>query len=204
MNDNCQSSIIQFFDALALRWDGMHDLKTLSAELATGLTKFGVKGHEHILDIGCGTGNLTDAIIRRLSPTGRVTAIDLSSVMISVAQTKVVDPRISWVCGAVEQLAIEPGTLDRIFCYSVWPHLTDNKLIGLLFQKWLKPGGKLHIWHSISRSAVNQIHAEVSVAVSDHLLPPATETTSLLESQGYVIEETQDDEAGYLVTARKV
>lgn len=204
MGDSCQSSIVRFFDALALRWDEQHDQKTLSTEFAAGLTKFGVEAHEHILDVGCGTGNLTAAIIRCLSPSGRVTAIDLSSVMIRVAQAKVIDSRITWVCGAIERLAIERETLDRIICYSVWPHLTDNKLVGLLFQQWLKPGGKLHIWHSISRSAVNKIHAEVSAAVNDHLLSPAAQTISLLESQGYAIEETQDDEAGYLITARRV
>lgn len=204
MCECCQSASVTFFDTLALKWDSFHDLKTLSTQLDSGLEKFGATPDEHVLDVGCGTGNLTAAIIRRLSSMGKVTAIDLSDVMLDKARLKVDDSRITWHCNAVENLDFAPATFDRIICYSVWPHLTDAKQVGLQFLKWLKPGGKLHIWHTISRNAVNKIHSEASAAVNDHLLAPAEQTASLFEQLGYSIEEMQDDEAGYLVTARKV
>ena len=204
MCENNQSSSIAFFDSLALKWDSFHDLKALGAQLDSGLIKFEVTPDEHVLDVGCGTGNLTAAIIRRLSLLGKVTAVDLSTVMINRAQSKVNDLRITWLCDAVEHLDIVPETFDRIICYSVWPHLTDTRQAAFLFKKWLKPGGKIHIWHTISRSEVNKIHSEASAAVNDHLLAPVEQTASLLECSGFLIEETQDNEAGYLVTAKKV
>jgi len=199
----CQSSINTFFDSLALKWDSFHDLKTLGIQLDSGLEKFGVQGDEHVLDVGCGTGNLTAALIRRLSPKGKVTAIDLSNVMLDNARLKANDARVTWLCGAVEDMECTPETFDRIICYSVWPHLTDAKLAGTLFLQWLKPGGKLHIWHTISRNAVNKIHSEASAVVNDHLLASAEQTASLLEQMGFAIEETQDNDAGYLVTGRR-
>jgi len=204
MCECCQSSSAAFFDSLALKWDSFHDLKVLGAQLDSGLDKFGVAPDEHVLDVGCGTGNLTSAIIRRLDSMGRVTAVDVSQVMIEKARSKVDDTRITWHCDAVGNLDFPPATFDRIICYSVWPHLTDAKQIGAIFLKWLKPGGKLHIWHTISRNAVNKIHSEASAAVNDHLLAPAEQTASLLEQAGYFIEEKRDDEDGYLVTGRRL
>ena len=198
------SSSIDFFDSLALRWDGLHDLNALSSTLDAGLVKFGVLPDEYVLDVGCGTGNLTAALIRRFSLKGMVTAIDLSSVMIETAKAKLNDSRITWVCGAVEQLDVVEASLDRIICYSVWPHLTDNHLAGLLFNRWLKPGGKLHIWHTVSRQMVNQIHSKASASVSDHLLAPALQTKTLLDQLGFTVDETKDDDTGYLISARKV
>ncbi len=203
MCESCQSTSNTFFDSLALKWDSFHDLKGLGIQLDSALEKFGVQGDEHILDVGCGTGNLTAALIRHLSPKGKVTAIDLSNVMLDRARLKANDARVTWLCGVVEDMESPPKTFDRIICYSVWPHLTDAKLVGTLFLKWLKPGGKLHIWHTISRNAVNKIHSEASAAVNDHLLAPADQTASLLEQMGYVIEEMRDDDGGYLVTVRK-
>ncbi|NLG18551.1 MAG: class I SAM-dependent methyltransferase [Fibrobacter sp.] len=204
MCENSKLSSIGFFDKLALKWDSLHDLKALSEQLDSGLTKFGVTPDENILDVGCGTGNLTEAIIRKLSPLGKVSAVDLSKVMLDRAKVKVNDQRVNWHCGAVEEMDFAPATFDRIICYSVWPHLTDVKRIACLFHRWLKPGGKLHIWHTISRSAVNRIHSEASAAVNDHLLATAEQTASLLDHCGFSIEEMQDDDAGYLVTAKKV
>jgi ubiquinone/menaquinone biosynthesis C-methylase UbiE len=91
MSECCQSSSVTFFDELALKWDSLHDLESLSTLLDSGLQKFGVTPDEHVLDVGCGTGNLTTVIIRRLSSTGKVTAIDLSNVMFDRARSKVND-----------------------------------------------------------------------------------------------------------------
>lgn len=204
MCECCQSPSMAFFDSLALKWDSFHDLKSLGTKLDAGLEKFGVQPDEHILDVGCGTGNLTAAIIRRLSSKGKVIAVDLSNVMLEKARLKVDDLRVTWHCDAVENLNFSPATFDRIICYSVWPHLADVTSIGTLFLKWLKPVGKLHVWHTISRDTVNKIHSEASAAVNDHLLAPAKQTASLLEQLGYFIEEIQDNEDGYLVTAHKV
>ncbi|MBN1130173.1 MAG: hypothetical protein JXA71_14370, partial [Chitinispirillaceae bacterium] len=91
----------------------------------------------------------------------------------------------------------------RVVCFSVWPHLSDPAAAARSFHRMLTPGGALHIWHLISRQAVNKIHSGASEAVRDHLLAPATVTAELLGKGGFVVEETQDDDEGYLVTARK-
>lgn len=203
MCECCQCESIAFFDSIAPKWDSWEDLESLNVNLDKGLKCFGLEPAEHILDVGCGTGNLTAAILRALSSSGKITAVDISERMIELARTKVPDSRVCWICAAVEHLAPSPERFDRIICYSVWPHLTNPRLAAGLFRQMLKPGGKLHIWHLISREAVNKIHTNASAAVSNHLLAPASDTAVLLEQAGFAIEKTLDDNDGYLVTGWK-
>lgn len=201
--DNGEDKNVLFFNTLAETWDSMHDLPTLEVKFDSGIKRFGISPDESILDVGCGTGNLTAALLRALSPAGKITAVDISARMIEIARTKLDDPRIRWIIGPIERLDPLGESFDRIVCFSVWPHLVDPVAAARLFYQMLPAGGMLYIWHLISREAVNKIHSGASEAVCDHLLAPATDTAALLEKAGFSIVEKQDDEEGYLVTARK-
>jgi len=207
MCECCQSDYSAssaFFDSIAEKWDSWEDLESLQKKFANALAGFGVRSDEHILDVGCGTGNLTGALLLKLSAHGRITAVDISPKMIEKAKSKVTDHRVEWVCCAVESLVGPKDLFDRIICYSVWPHLTDPESAVVVFKRMLKTNGMLHVWHLISRDAVNKIHAEADEAVSNHLLAPASQTAALLEQSGFFIEDMQDDADGYLVTGRKL
>ena len=205
MCDCCEmaDAHVAFFDTLAETWDSMHDLSVLGARLDEGLKRFGVGSQENVLDVGCGTGNLTAALLRYLSSAGKITAVDISPRMIEIARLKADDPRVRWILGPIEHLDPSRESFDRVICFSVWPHLADPVSAAQLLYRMLVSGGMLHLWHLISREAVNKIHSEASEAVRDHLLAPATQTAVLLEQSGFTVKETQDDDAGYLVTAQK-
>ncbi len=203
MCDCCQPSSVKYFNSIAPKWDSWEDIESLKVQFDNELKKFGLKPDEHVLDVGCGTGNLTAAILCQLSQAGRITAVDISSRMIEIAQTKVKDPRVRWICDSVEHMATFESVFNRVICYSVWPHLMNHGIVARLFHSILKPSGKLHVWHTKSREAINKTHAEASEAISNHMLTPASQTAALLEQSGFIIEETLDDDSGYLVSARK-
>jgi demethylmenaquinone methyltransferase/2-methoxy-6-polyprenyl-1,4-benzoquinol methylase len=203
MCDCWQPTSVEYFNSIAPKWDSWEDLESLKVQFDKGLKKFGVKPDEHILDVGCGTGNLTAAILCQLSQAGRITAVDISNRMIEIAQTKVKDSRIRWICDSVEHMVTFESVFDRVICYSVWPHLMNSGMVARLFQSMLKPGCKLHVWHLKSREAINKTHAGASETISNHMLAPVSQTAALLEQSGFIIEETLDDDLGYLVSARK-
>jgi len=70
------------------RWDALDYQKSSAAQLKLGrelIAKLGLKGSEHVLDIGCGDGKVTAEIAARL-PQGSVTGIDSSQEMIGLAR----------------------------------------------------------------------------------------------------------------------
>lgn len=191
------------FDRIADEWDGWDDLARLSRKLADGLDELGVHPNETILDVGCGTGKLTQALLAKLSPAGRVLAVDISARMIEVARSKLSDPRVSWYLEDARQLPLGDGACDRVICYSVWPHFEDRKAVLAGLGRVLKPGGSLHVWHLLSSHRLNEIHAGAGDAVRRDLLPPVGETADLLAAAGFDITTARESEAAYHVTAVK-
>lgn len=192
-----------FFDSIADKWDGWEDLPTLERKLADGLEELGVCADERVVDVGCGTGNLTRALLRRLSPKGKVIAVDISPRMIEVAKRKVSDPRVSWHPTDARRLPIADAACGRVFCCSIWPHFDDRAAVAAELRRVLTPGGSLHVWHLIAREKINEIHAGAGEAVRGDVLPPAAETAELLAATGFRIVTASESDGRYIVTAVK-
>jgi len=198
MPDNAKAA---FFDEIAEKWDGWEDLPSLAAKLDAGLVELGLGPDESVIDVGCGTGNLTKAILARMSPAGRITAIDISPRMIEEARRKISDARVEWRVADIVRLPFPDAAYDRVFCFAVWPHIGDAAAAAKEIARVLKPGGHLHIWHLVSREKVVAVHASAGAPVHHDVLQPAAETAALLERHGYRVMTTIDDQDRYLITA---
>jgi demethylmenaquinone methyltransferase/2-methoxy-6-polyprenyl-1,4-benzoquinol methylase len=202
-NDERQGAKVRFFDGIAEKWDGWEDLDGVAAKLSAGLDELGVGPGESVVDVGCGTGNLTKALLQKVSPGGRIVAVDFSPEMVSQAKAKVSDPQVEWHVTDVTDIPAEDESMDRVICFSVWPHFDDPAAAVRELRRLLGPSGKLHVWHLSSRATINEIHASAGEAVCDDVLGPAEETANLIEGLGFSIEEVVDDDVRYLVTATK-
>jgi len=192
-----------YFDAIADQWDAWDDLGALRRRLLDGLAGFGLGRQETVLDVGCGTGNLTLALLDALGDGGRVHAVDISPRMLEVARAKVQDARAAFHLASAESLPLGDSSCDRIICFSVWPHLRDAAAVGREFLRVLRRGGQVHVWHQASRQTINAIHAGAGAAVAGDLLPPAAQTAASLAHAGFQVTATVDDRERYLVTAGK-
>ena len=194
---------IEFFDSIADKWDAGHDLPVLARDLDACLAQFDINESEAVLDVGCGTGNLTRVLLQRLGPAGRVMALDISTRMLALAQGKVRDVRVTWHHASAAKLPIEDESIDRVICFSVWPHFGNHAAVAREFHRVLRPGRYLHILHLISRTKVNRIHEEAHPSVKHDHLVPAGETADLLKKNRFNVISMTDDEQRYIITACK-
>lgn len=191
-----------FFTGLAAVWDANQNGAALASGLAGGLEELGLGADEAVLDVGCGTGNLTAALLARLGPNGRVVAFDLAPAMLEVARAKNRDDsRVRWLDADAERLPLAAASFDRVICFSVWPHFDDPAAAALELARVLRVGGRLHVWHLASRARINAIHAAASHAVQHDLLAPGSEVAAVLEAAGLTPVQVVDDDDRYLVSA---
>lgn len=93
-----------------------------------------------ILDIGCGTGNLTASLAE--ITTGHVTGIDPSENMISEASGAIMDPRIRFFVNNAEEIDFWEQ-FDIVYCNSAFQWFIDPARCLGNFRKALRPGGKI-------------------------------------------------------------
>ncbi len=112
-------------------------------ELITGL---GLKGDEHLLDIGCGDGKVT-VELAGLLPRGFVTGIDVSSEMIDFAREAFPPetcPNLDWQVMDAATLTFEGG-FDLVFSNATLHWIVDQRPVLAGIVRALEPGGRLAV-----------------------------------------------------------
>lgn len=129
------------FAAAAQSYDGMAELqRRVGLEL---LRRFPVDPRPGVLlDIGCGTGFLTQ-LLAASSSEYRLIALDLALPMLQISRSKYPAMEASYLCADAERLPLAPGSVDRIYSNLAlqWAQNLGGTLAG--FKSVLKPGGQL-------------------------------------------------------------
>jgi len=108
-------------------------------------------GREHLVDWGCGTGELTLSLCDSYR---RVTAVDFSEEMVSVAREnsqRAGVEHVNWVVSRAEDLDLRPHSCDLIVCGSAF-HWMDRELLAQRALDGLRPGGALALAAGAGRS----------------------------------------------------
>jgi trans-aconitate methyltransferase len=113
-----------------------------AAEVLLSLLQIGPS--EDVLDLGCGTGHLTERISE--ITTGRVVGLDPAPGMIAEAEVRSKDrpERISFGIAAAEDIQAE-GAFDVIFCNSSFQWFRDPGRALKACRRALRPGGRMGI-----------------------------------------------------------
>jgi trans-aconitate 2-methyltransferase len=95
-----------------------------------------------VLDVGCGTGRVTEALLERV-PRGRVLAIDASADMVELAAARLRERARVWREDVLELELDEP--VDAIFSTATLHWVTDHDRLWPTLARALRPNGRLEI-----------------------------------------------------------
>jgi len=172
-------------------FSGMFGLGANSPNSRMVIELANVNPGDRVLDVGCGTGNLTLTAQSYAGPGGKVYGIDASPEMIEVAKKKASRsrPEVVFEVGLIEELVFPEATFDVVISRLVIHHLPDDlKHRGFAeILRVLKPGGHLLIadFNPPTNPVLNHI---TTALVGSHMmstniwrLPPMLERAGFVE-----------------------
>ena len=99
------------------------------------------------LDVGCGTGVLSESILSLASP-GEVVGIDPSPVFVDFARDRVRDPRVEFDIGDAQALRADTSTFDAVVAGLVLNFVPDPDRAISEMARVTRPGGTVaaYVW----------------------------------------------------------
>ena len=104
------------------------------------LERLELRGDEHALDAGCGSGRVTERLLERL-PDGRMLAVDGSEAMIEKARERL-GGRVSYLVVDLAELEVEER-VDLVFSTATFHWVLDHERLFERLHAALRPGGGL-------------------------------------------------------------
>ncbi len=107
------------------------------------LARLELRGDEHVLDAGCGSGRVTEALVQRL-PQGRVMGLDRSPRMLAQASRRLAPyrDRVALVCADLARPLPLAGT-TAVFSTATFHWVADHDALFRHLAAILPPGGQL-------------------------------------------------------------
>ena len=122
------------YDQLMGRW---------SSRLAPLLIEFAdVKDGDQVLDMGCGTGSLTRALLEHL-PQSEVVGLDPASPYIEYAGQRLTSPRVRFEVGNAQDLPFPDAAFDACLSLLVLNFVPDARRAVTEMSRVTTPGGKM-------------------------------------------------------------
>jgi trans-aconitate 2-methyltransferase len=104
------------------------------------LERLPLRGHEVVLDAGCGSGRVTAELVRRL-PRGRVYGVDASAAMVDHARSALGD-QATILCQDLVSLEL-PEPVDAVFSNATFHWIADHDALFSALHRAMKPGARL-------------------------------------------------------------
>jgi trans-aconitate 2-methyltransferase len=132
-------------------WDGTSYDRVSGTMEALGrevLERLELDGDELVLDAGCGSGRITEALLERL-PRGRVIAVDQSASMVDAATERLKRWNTGEGRGSVDLQVLDllelelPEPVDAILSTATFHWIADHDRLFRALRAALRPGGRL-------------------------------------------------------------
>jgi len=169
--------------------DGGHEWIRFQRIIDKGLTPFGERAMEvanlqfgeKVLDIGCGCGDTSFEISRRIGKEGYVQGVDISNLLLNKAKSKVPDQTIanvSFECADAQVHSFRGAYYDVMFSRNGVMFFNEPILAFSNIRRALKPNGRLVFicWQPVKEN--QWVNLPLTVAANFVQLPEPTDPES--------------------------
>jgi SAM-dependent methyltransferase len=193
---------IEFFGELAPRWDevGQDPAATL-ARLAELSSLLDLQPGTDLLEVGCGTGQITDWLAQEVAP-GKVVAVDFAEAMLDEARRK--QSGAEFRCADVCRDDLGTQCFDTILCFHSFPHFRDQPAALKNLARALRSSGRLIVMHLAGSHEINVFHDQVGGAVHGDHLPSVDNWPTLLANVGLEMRKHVDRSDLFFLAAARV
>jgi len=150
LKEQKETFVQEMFNAIAGRYDLMNVVMSFGLDRAWRrftIQCANLKPGDNALDICCGTGMLTIELAKATGPTGKVTGVDFSEKMLTVARENVLNNKLSSTIqlfqGNAMKLAFEDDTFDCVTVGWGLRNVPDIEIALREMVRVVKPGGKV-------------------------------------------------------------
>lgn len=175
---------VHFFDTFAPEYDRWcHGLHRRVAERLADLAM--PRSGEACLDVGCGTGLVTNAIAERVAPGGQIIGLDVSERMLSLARASAASNASYQNSTADHHLWFRDGSFDLVTFCDALAYMTDPfRSLGEA-RRVLRDGGRIALavrWRSLDTAAQEVFFRMLDRLTEDHpvIIPQQRDSRGLL------------------------
>ena len=158
------------------------------------IERLGLRGDETVLDAGCGSGNVTEALLAKL-PNGRLIAVDGSAAMADAARERL-GAAVEVLHADLLELELD-RQVDVVFSNAVFHWIADHRALFARLATVLRPGGRLEAQCGGEGNVARFYTAAAAVAAEERFRPHLEdfaplhfagpeETSALLAAAGFV------------------
>lgn len=125
--------------------DDQASMPTIQRLRAAATELLGVRLGHHLVDAGCGTGDVARALAGRVGPTGSVVGVDASETMLTEARrrTGTTTAPLEFRHGDITNLELDDATYDGALCERVFQHLASPPSAMAELVRITRPGGRI-------------------------------------------------------------
>jgi SAM-dependent methyltransferase len=152
-----------------------------------------------VLDAGCGTARAAVALREAVGPGGLVLGADATPEMLAAAARAGRQSLASLLLTDTARLPLPGGVVDAVFAAGLIPHVPDPLAALTELARVTRPGGRLALFHPISRAALAARHGKVPGP--DDVMDPAN-IRPALDAAGWSVDSIEDD-SRYLALAHR-
>jgi SAM-dependent methyltransferase len=152
-----------------------------SRRLAPKLIRFGgLADGDRVLDVGCGTGNLSFALPEAAN-VAAVTGIDQADVYLAAARSRTGDPRFSFQHADARALPFPDASFDRAYSMLVLQFIPDADRAVAEMCRVVRPGGTVTaaVWDSFGGLPHQRLMWDIAAVLDPSASPPRSLFRSL-------------------------